>query len=231
MRFSFELLTSRVSSLTPKTQQDKQTDKMLRAKRLPQILSQGLCEGIYAALLLTADGALLASATSRNDGNHVDLVNWDTVDNNKQLMDGGFDDERVFCVCRLLFAVCGLQIMAAITANIWNNMEGAGNEETSNYQHKQTSVVIADLKIAIGCFAFGLLRWCVVDSASGSKVGQLSSMLMTLTEGRVAVKSTGKGYLIAVYASRDTNVGLLLARTEAVSSYFTRVFEQLNDQA
>lgn len=75
-----------------------------------------------------------------------------------------------------------------------------------------------------------LLPLDVCVSASVSKLGQLSSMLMSLSEGRVAVKSTGKGYLIAVYASNDTNVGLLLARTEALSSYFMRVFEQLNDQ-
>ena len=68
-------------------------------------------------------------------------------------------------------------------------------------------------------------------TGSAAKIGELSLLVMSLTEGRVAVKAAGQGYLIAVYASSDTNLGLLVARTEALSSYFARVFEQLVDQS
>lgn len=66
---------------------------------------------------------------------------------------------------------------------------------------------------------------------SSAQLGPLSLLLMSLSNGRVAVKSAGKDYLIAVFASKETNVGLLVARTEALSSYFTRVFEQLVDHS
>lgn len=205
---------------------------MLRAKRLPQILSQGLCEGVHAALLLSSDGALLASATSSNDGSNVDLVivtRRRDVLLMKQRRLMNYTSAFVLAVCVSLG--CRLWLRSQRTfGTTWREQVTQKAEATSNCNQKRIYVLIVTLAVVFP-FYFLFLFAALLVAAAGSKVGQLSSMLMTLTEGRVAVKSTGKGYLIAVYANRDTNVGLLLARTEALGSYFTRVFEQLNDQA
>lgn len=51
--------------------------------------------------------------------------------------------------------------------------------------------------------------------------------LLRLEKGGLAVASVGKGYLLGVMGDDSCSFGLLKARTEAIKSHLSRVFEQL----
>lgn len=55
----------------------------------------------------------------------------------------------------------------------------------------------------------------------------VSVHVMQLEEGIIALSLAGRYHLVAVYGNRDAQVGMVLAKLQAVCSYFSRTFEQL----
>ena len=51
--------------------------------------------------------------------------------------------------------------------------------------------------------------------------------LMKLENGHVGTTFAGKGYLVAACAEGDNNLGMLRGRLDALSTYFSGVFEHL----
>lgn len=59
---------------------------------------------------------------------------------------------------------------------------------------------------------------------------QVQLYLMKFEKGCLGITSAGNGYVLAAYGGdKIPCLGLLRGRLEALSTYFTRVFEQLNN--
>jgi hypothetical protein len=52
---------------------------------------------------------------------------------------------------------------------------------------------------------------------------------MKFEKGCLGITSAGQGYVLAAYGGDKISLGLLRGRLESLSVYFTRVFEQLNN--
>jgi hypothetical protein len=57
---------------------------------------------------------------------------------------------------------------------------------------------------------------------------EVSFTLMKMELGSIAITTTGKSYLIAIYG-RNVALGLLRSRLLALKQYFSRIFEHLNE--
>jgi hypothetical protein len=74
-----------------------------------------------------------------------------------------------------------------------------------------------------GLAAISSTIWSNYEQASAD----VSFHLMKLEKGMLGIVPTGKTYLLAAYGEQ-VNTGLLKGKLEALSTYFTRSFDQVN---
>lgn len=55
----------------------------------------------------------------------------------------------------------------------------------------------------------------------------MSMHVIKLEEGVIAISLAGRYHIVAVYGNSEAQVGMVLAKLQAVRSYFSRTFEQL----